>query len=121
MFFNPDADPEEFSDDEMEAPLNEPEPIYSQAGLDPLDELAFHVDDAMQAKAMLAEADALATQRPALQERYIASLTEAGNKVSAALYLARQQDGSPSLPTADRRAEAFVDRLDADRADISLA
>lgn len=119
MFFDSNAELDELPDDEMEAPLKEAEPIYSQAGLDPLDELAFHVDEAMQTKAMLEEVDALATQRPALQERYIASLTEAGTKVTQALHLARQQV-IPSIQ-ATERPTGFADRLEAGRADISLA
>jgi hypothetical protein len=120
MFFNSDAESEEFQEDEVETPSKEASPIYAQAGLDPLDELAFHVDDAMQTKAMLEEADALATQRPALQDRYIASLTEAGNKVTEALHLARQHQRETPLPTDDGRPISFADRVEAGRGDVSL-
>jgi hypothetical protein len=112
MFFNHDAEPEEFQDDEVEPLLKEPEPIYSHAGLDPLDELAFHVDSAMQTKAMLEEADDLAAQRPALQNRYITSLTDAGNKVSEALYMARQQEVSALPHNVNDRELGFADRLE---------
>ena len=120
MFFNTDAELEEFSDDEVETPSKEAEPIYTQAGLDPLDELAFHVDDAMQAKAMLEEADEFAAQRPALHNRYIASLAEAGTKVSQALHIARQQTPVTSLPIIER-PDTFADRVEARRGGFGLA
>ena len=42
--------------------------------------VAFHIDGALETKAMMDEADALAAARPELQQRYIAQLEQAGTK-----------------------------------------
>ena len=121
MFFDSNAELDQLPDDDTETPSKEAEPIYSQAGLQPLDELAFHVDDAMQTKAMLEEADGLAIQRPALQERYIAELEQAGTKVTEALHMAREQASPVALPMSGDRPAGFADRVEAGRGDIALA
>ena len=57
-------------------------------------------------------------QRPALQERYIANLTEAGTKVTQELHMARQQT-TPYAGDQDRPVN-YVDRVEAGRREISL-
>ena len=94
--------------------------VYTRAPLSSLDQVAFHIDDAMEARAMLDEAEAMNAARPALQDRYIASLTEAGKKVSEALHLARQNQHELALPVDEERPVSFADRVEGDRREISL-
>jgi hypothetical protein len=121
MFTEPDTDVEYPADIAEEASPVDLRDIYAQAPLTPLDQLAFHVDDAMETKAMLDDAEAMTAARPALQDRYIAILTEAGNKVTEALHLARQHQHETALPIGDERPISFADRVEAGRGAIALA
>jgi hypothetical protein len=120
MFTQPDTHIEELTDAAEGTDPVDLRDIYANAQLSPLDQLAFHVDDAIEAKAMLDEADAMTAARPVLQDRYIASLTEAGNTVTEALHLARQHQRETALPTHDEQPISFADRIEAGRGEIAL-
>lgn len=115
MFTQPDTDVEETADPAEEIGSLELRDVYTQAPLRPLDQVAFAVDDAMEAKAMLDDAEAMNAARPALQDRYIASLTKAGSKITESLHLARQHQREAALPTNDEGPVGFADRVEAGR------
>jgi hypothetical protein len=94
--------------------------IVNDAPIHPLDQVAFHIDDALETKAMIDEADAMAAACPELQQQYIAQLERAGTKVREALHLARQHIAD--RPSAEiNAAQSFVSRVEESRGDIALA